>query len=84
MWAYRFARPAGELVIAWHEDDVLQLPGEAEVALAVAIPLSSKDSVAVSRAITDPDATEPLVERLPVVAGTVTVQLTSVPVFIEP
>lgn len=84
VWAYRIARPAGELVIAWHEDDVLQLPGERETPVTVTIPLTSKDRVRATPASTDLDQPEPPPTEHDVVDGQVTLELTSVPVFIEP
>lgn len=84
VWAYRIARPAGELVIAWHEDDVLQLPGESETPVSVAIPLTSKDRAHVTPASTDIDAPVPPAVEHPVVDGAVTLALTSLPMFIEP
>lgn len=84
VWAYRVMRPAGELVIAWHEDDVLQLPGEVEAPVTVEIALTSRDRVRVTPASTDVDNPVPTPTERDVVDGRVTLELTSVPVFIAP
>ena len=84
VWAYRFRRASGDLVVAWHEDGVLQLPGESETPVSVTIPWTSKDRVRVTPATTDPDIPEPSTVERPVVGGVVTLELTSVPVFVEP
>lgn len=83
-WAYRFTREGKSLVVAWAEDDVLQLPGETEAAVEVTIPVGAASQARVTWAVTDVSAPAPRVETLAVVAGAVTLQLTSVPAFIEP
>ena len=79
---YRYAggRP---FLIAWNEPRVLHLPGEVEMPVNAALPFPGAARVRVSRVATAGAPPADAVRDLNVVDGTVTVQLTTVPVIIE-
>lgn len=82
-WAYRFTRQGKELIVAWVEDDAIQLPGEIEVAQEVSLPVGGASSARVTWAVTEVTAPAPQTQIVPADGGTVTLPLTSVPAFLE-
>lgn len=82
VWAYRFHRGATTVIVAWHEDDVLQLPGESELPVNVTIPMAPASSARLTRvAVDDSPSSAWTIEAE---AGNVSLELTSIPILIEP
>ena len=79
---YLFARGTAWWIAVWYEDDVLQMPGEVEMAVPVTVPLPV--DVAGVRATTAVTVgSTPMTQVLAASGAEVTLPLTSVPVFLE-
>ena len=79
---YRFVRGSVSSWVIWHEDDVLQLPPAVETPVAVTLPVpDGVASVTVTHALTEPGSA--LIETVAAESGSIPLELTSTPVFIE-
>ena len=79
---YRFERNGTWWLAVWHEDDVLQMPGEVETPVDVVVPLPADvASVDVTAAITQ--GSTATTQSVAAANSEVTLSLTSVPIFVE-
>jgi hypothetical protein len=83
-WAYRFSRAGSWVLVAWHEDRVLQLPPEVETPVPVSLPIDGAVQAKVTHTIIEVGQVEPESEIVPIAGGKLVLDLTSVPVFVEP
>lgn len=83
VWAYRIERPGSPILVAWHENDTLELPGVIEAPVAVLLPLAGATSAKLTRAVTDVSAPAPTSSVVGLQGGNVPVQLDATPVFVE-
>lgn len=79
---YRYDRAGRPLWIVWNEPRTLHLPGEIEMPATVTIPINVGARARLTRVATAPPSEA--VREVPLVEGALTLQLTSVPLFIEP